>query len=271
VPAPRPAPRGWDGGARLLLSASFALGLLLLLLRLALSPTAPQEVHSHAHSAMDGMSMQMTFTWSTHVTLWFASWSTHGPGEYAFALSGLAALCVFQEALHTWRARLAAAAADGCAERRDRKPWGRAKRARGARVCSAAALPGVPSDSRGCLSPAPPRITHSARSGSGSRSGGATATLDTALYAAHVLCSYMLMLAVMSFNGGVLLTVVAGMAGGRALLGRQHRPSGGSGGGVGTAQHASRVAGEGASETDRLLGDSGSADACCAPSTPAGL
>jgi hypothetical protein len=133
VPAARPAPRGWDGGARLVLSAGFALGLLLLLLRLALSAPAPHAAHRHvAHSDMDGggMSMQMTFVWSTHVTLFFASWSTHGPGEYAFALAGLAALCVFQEALHTWRARLVAAAAERCARRRrdgsEGKPWGRA-------------------------------------------------------------------------------------------------------------------------------------------------
>jgi hypothetical protein len=91
--------------------------------------------------------------------------------------------------------------------------------------------------------------------------------LDSALYAAHIACSYALMLAVMTYNGGVLLTVVASMTAGRVLV-AQLRRGGGARGGAGGA---GRVAEQGtAAETERLLGVS-TADACCAPSLPAAI
>jgi hypothetical protein len=90
--------------------------------------------------------------------------------------------------------------------------------------------------------------------------------LDSALYAAHIACSYALMLAVMTYNGGVLLTVVAAMTAGRVLVAQLRR-----GGARGGAGGAGRVAEQGtAAETERLLGVS-TADACCAPSLPAAM
>jgi hypothetical protein len=102
----RPAPRGW----RRLLACAFAALLFFLLLSL---PRPASQLH-HATSpglAMDSGGMQMSFYWSTRVTLWFAGWTTSGGGEYALALAGLAALGVAQEALHVARAHAAAA---GC-------------------------------------------------------------------------------------------------------------------------------------------------------------
>jgi prepilin signal peptidase PulO-like enzyme (type II secretory pathway) len=102
----RPAPRGW----RRLLACAFAALLLILLLSLPRGAPASRAQRQHHHvtaaTAMDS-GMQMSFYWSTRVTLWFDGWSTSGGGEYALALTGLAALGVAQEALHVARAHAA--------------------------------------------------------------------------------------------------------------------------------------------------------------------
>jgi hypothetical protein len=110
------------------------------------------------------------------------------------------------------------------------------------------------------LTPVSPHIFYSSRSSSRS------AAVDALLYGANVLTSYLLMLAVMSFNGGVLLTVVLAMAAGRFLLAR---PRGGGAGALLTGPPATAGPRTLASEREPLLVNT--ADACCAPSVPAAL
>jgi prepilin signal peptidase PulO-like enzyme (type II secretory pathway) len=103
----RPAPRGW----RRLLACAFAALLLILLLSLPRGAPA-SRAHALQHATSPGLAamdsgMQMSFYWSTRVTLWFDGWTTSGGGEYALALAGLAALGVAQEALHVARAHAA--------------------------------------------------------------------------------------------------------------------------------------------------------------------
>ena len=144
----------------------------------------------------------MAFVWSSSLTLWFSSWSTRGPWSYCATLVVLFVLGLLQERLHAHR----------------QQSWLR----QGQRQC-------VPLPSRHtCIVPcgsAPPlaeRLQWYLPRSERER------VLDSMLYALHLSLSYLLMLAVMSFNGGVFLTVVISLAFGRYLCSMQPiLPSGG--------------------------------------------
>ena len=139
---------------------------------------------SHASTDMSGsnptsmsmpMSMSMTFSQSSDVVLLFDWWHPRSGGEYALSLCAIFAICLLQE-------------------------WLVAQRAVGA---AQAASHSSPAESTPLFTEArpPPRRT---------------AVMERAIvhlvYAASVALGFLLMLLVMSFNGGVFLTVVAGLS-----------------------------------------------------------
>ena len=141
--------------------------------------------------------MAMTFSASTHVTLWVPAWTTHNAASYLASLVFLALLGCGQEYL------LAARAA----------PAGR-----------------VPSPGKA-----------------------------TALYTLNALTSYLLMLAVMTYNIGVLLAVLTGMCVGRFATSSRA-----------AARRGAAIAETDAPEAPLLTGAeaAATADICCPPHDP---
>lgn len=137
-----------------------------------------------AHTGMSAgepaMSMTMTFSQSTDVVLLFDWWHPRSGGEYALSLCVIFLICLLQE-------------------------WLVAQRAIQARVAGNSS----PAESTPLFTEArpPPRrvvmLEH------------LTVHL---VYAGSVALGFLLMLLVMSFNGGVFLTVVAGLGTGHALF-----------------------------------------------------
>ena len=128
------------------------------------------------------MSMSMTFSQSSDVVLLFDWWHPRSGGKYALSLCAIFAICLLQEWLVAQRAVWVAAQAAGHSSPAESTPLFTEARP-------------------------PPRRT---------------AVMERAIvhlvYAASVALGFLLMLLVMSFNGGVFLTVVAGLSTGHMLF-----------------------------------------------------
>lgn len=126
------------------------------------------------------MMMQMYFEATTSVTLWFKEWKTDTSGKYAGSIIGLLLLCLLQEGIS--RGRLLAT-----------RRWAGSS-FRSLDSSSEAGHPDPVFSFASYGRHLPTRIGL------------------TALYALNVTTSYLLMLAVMTFNVGYFITVVAGLA-----------------------------------------------------------
>lgn len=129
--------------------------------------------------------MPVAFEWGHRVTLYFDSWATETHFDYIVALLFMFTLCVMQEGLYYLRTL---------------PPKVRAQTTEEIEGVTAPILPA-------------PYKTPALR----------RRLWGTALYALNLCSSYLIMLAVMTCNGGVFLTVVLGLSVGH-FLGKSRRP-----------------------------------------------
>jgi copper transporter 1 len=132
--------------------------------------------------------MQMYFEAGTHVTLWLRSWHTSTHLQYAISVVGLLLLAVIAECLAALRARLARAAAAPGGAGSGNAVW--------------------PDDAgAGPQSAAEPLLGFvTARASTPARLRAVLALL----YAVNIAVAYLLMLAVMTYNVGYFVAIVAG-------------------------------------------------------------
>ena len=129
--------------------------------------------------------MPVAFEWGHRVSLYFDSWATETHFEYLVALLFMFSLCVMQEGLYYLRTL---------------PPKVRAQTTEEIEGVTAPILP------RPYKSPALRQRL-----------------VGTSLYALNLCSSYLIMLAVMTCNGGVFFTVVLGLSVGH-FLGKSRRP-----------------------------------------------
>jgi hypothetical protein len=171
--------------------------------------------------------------------LWIQSWTTESPLQYFVSIAGLAAFALLHEALSGYRAvynagarQLSRAASDDggylplgdeVARWAAPLPWRRAAARTLLRACHRCRItpcPGglgppcrarqEPACRRPCPLPPPCRGLRLSRHAVGSL-----------MYTANIATSYLLMLAVMTFNGGYFVTVVLSMGLGHFLFARK--------------------------------------------------
>eukprot|EP00199_Chlamydomonas_sp_CCMP681_P006075 CAMPEP_0119109328 /NCGR_PEP_ID=MMETSP1180-20130426/17848_1 /TAXON_ID=3052 ORGANISM="Chlamydomonas cf sp, Strain CCMP681" /NCGR_SAMPLE_ID=MMETSP1180 /ASSEMBLY_ACC=CAM_ASM_000741 /LENGTH=195 /DNA_ID=CAMNT_0007095071 /DNA_START=152 /DNA_END=740 /DNA_ORIENTATION=- len=152
------------------------------------------------HSVGDMMPMPMFFINTWHTTLWFESWETKSLLSYMVSCLGLVLFAVLHEAFACYRSRAMA------------RLVAKLQPHTGAGIVSVVGL--------GALHEALV-IDNSSAVGPIKRPG-ITSLSDklwaAAMYALNILTSYLLMLAVMTYNVGYLVSVVMGMGLGYALF-----------------------------------------------------
>eukprot|EP00884_Botryococcus_braunii_P014752 jgi/Botrbrau1/23278/Bobra.0102s0021.1 len=137
--------------------------------------------------------MEMYFTATDHVILWFKSWHIAGPFWYSLSLAALFGLGIFQEWLLFFRIGFASRASNSKASRTS---------------FDAESSVGHPLLGHPLLS-----STLNARFGS------------SALYALNLVISYLLMLAVMTYNAGYFLAIVGGLTVGHFVFQKAQPPA----------------------------------------------
>ncbi|XP_048133090.1 copper transporter 5.1-like [Rhodamnia argentea] len=133
--------------------------------------------------------MHMTFYWSKEVTLLVESWQTTTWTSYAFTLVACFLASAFYQFMEDRRVRLKLASS-----------------------AEAAAKP--PSDADAAASEAPletPFLRSKVTASAGGKRWTAARVGGGVLFGVNAAIGYLLMLAVMSFNGGVFLSVVCGL------------------------------------------------------------
>ena len=144
--------------------------------------------------------MQMSFYNSVHVTLWFDSWTTSTLPGYLALLAGLIAFAIAHEALSAYRAIRLASLLHSLASS-------------GAPGRDGIDKPLLPGDSPSNTAPNGPHLSPPGRPQKRQQHHMAIhhKVLLGALYALQLLTAYLLMLAVMTYNVGCTLAVVAGV------------------------------------------------------------
>lgn len=150
---------------------------------------SPPSTDSSMNGTMDSSSnmvMHMSFFWGEKVTILFSSWTTSNAGEYAAAIIATFLFCLLHEFLTTLRVTVIANATQ-----------------------SSSKTPDSPGNSPGV--PLLQRFTGQLAIGS--------KLIGSLLYGVNVASAYILMLVIMTFNLGLFLAVVLGLAAGFLLFG----------------------------------------------------
>ncbi|KAI6682124.1 hypothetical protein NL676_036005 [Syzygium grande] len=142
--------------------------------------------------------MHMTFYWSREVTLLVESWKTTSWTSYAFTILACFLASAFYQFLEHCRVRLKlASSASASASADAAKPSSAAD--------AAAAAPEAPLET-------PLLGSKASSAAAGGKKGRTVARVGgSVLFGLNSAIGYLLMLAVMSFNGGVFLSVVCGL------------------------------------------------------------
>ncbi|KAL3688583.1 hypothetical protein R1sor_014892 [Riccia sorocarpa] len=138
-----------------------------------------KRTHSRVCRLKKGKMMHMTFYWGTKATLLFDEWVTKTPLQYYLSLLGIIIFAVVHEWLFTFRVRLASKKGSPRADGLDRP----------------------------LLDQFPKQKSLAFQEG-----------LVALLYGVNASTGYLLMLLVMSFNGGVFIAVVVGLVNGYAFF-----------------------------------------------------
>ena len=178
-------------------------------------PTTMHDATTHdtSSSSHGQMMMAMYFHGGVHETLWFQGWHTTNATQFTASILLLIAACVVHEAVTAFRVRLHAQLQGPL------KSWGPLPA--DASSQRAALLESHGSTLRGMDSDAPKAPSTDLR-WANRLSGARLRGVVCALYAVDVALSYMLMLAVMTFNAWYMLTLVVALAVGHYLFYPSH-------------------------------------------------